>query len=53
MVETRTVDKAMKVLKDYQKTPEERKEFVKTLTEDEMRSIFIDMCDVWSYKNDD
>lgn len=52
MVEETLANRVMKVLKDFHKTPEERREFVKTLTEDEMRSIFNDLCEVWAYKKE-
>lgn len=48
-MEEKLVNRVMNVLKDPSKTLEERREFVKTLTEDEMRSIFMDLCEVFSY----
>jgi|GEM_PF-4673135 len=51
MTEETLANRVMKVLKDFHKTPEERREFVNTLTEKEMRSIFIDLCEVWAYKS--
>ena len=38
------------VLKDYDKTLKERKEFIEKLSEDDMRDILLDMCHAWAYK---
>ena len=45
----RTVNDINSVLKDFNKTPEQRKDFVNTLTESEMRNVFLEMCSVWAY----
>ncbi|MCL1696326.1 hypothetical protein [Lysinibacillus sp. BPa_S21] len=45
------VQRVNNVIKDFNKTPEERIEFINTLTEEEMRAIFIDMCNICAYKS--
>ena len=43
----KTVKEISDVVKDPNLSIKEREEFVRTLSEEEMRSVFLQMCSVW------
>ena len=43
----KSINEINDIVKDPNLSVEERKAFVKTLTEDEMRSVFLKMCELW------
>lgn len=49
----RTVKEIHDVVQDVNLTIEDREKFVNTLTEEEMKNVFLQMCSVYAYKEDD